>query len=215
MSTHVSAELLSAYLDRQLAGPEARQLEEHLDRCERCHVRLEGLRKVVTHLQTLDPLTPPSGLQAAVARRIQLSDRQPNLLDRFEQGISIFDRQSPILAMFAVIIALAMFIYLFSYALHQDQSGSIEVIFQDPPGAAAAEDQAIGSRLTAGGRQLVWSVGGLWVEEGADVDAVARTLAVDSDEGRDFLAAHPELADLAALDRSVVIRLGGEIVRLD
>ena len=213
MSTHVSAEVLSAYLDKQLAGPEARQLEQHLDRCEQCHVRLEGLRKVVGQLQTLDPLIPPSGLEAAVARRIQLSDRRPNLLDRFEHGISIFDRQSPILAMFGVIIALALFIYLFSYALHQDQTSTIPVIFQDPPGAVT--DEAVGSRLTVGGRELVWAEGGLWVEAGVGVDTVARTLAFDSDEGRELLAAHPELSDLAALDRSVVLRIEDEVLRLD
>ena len=211
MSTHASAEMLSAYLDRQLVEPEARELEQHLDRCPECHVRLEGLRKVVKNLQNLEQLATPLTLEQTVARRIALSDEPESLLDRFEHGMSIFNRQSPILATFGVVIALALFIYLFSYTLHLRENTGVQVIWEDPPYAAE------GSRLEVAGRQLVWSesTGGVWIEEGVDVAAVSRTLVADSEEGRAFLAANPELADLGELDRDVVFESGGEIVRLE
>ncbi len=218
MSTHASAELLSAYLDSQLVEPEARQLEEHLDRCSQCHVRLEGLRKVVKNLQSMEQLATPLALEQTVARRIALADDRESLLDRFENSMSIFNRQSPILAMFGVVIALALFIYLFSYTLHLRENATTPVIFEDPPASVAVpaggEEPAGDDRLLAAGRQLVRE-GELWVEEGVSTAAVGRTLALDSGAGRAFLAEHPDLADLAALDRDVVLAVGGEVVRLD
>ncbi len=214
MSSHASAELLSAYLDSQLVEPEVRQLEEHLDRCPQCHVRLEGLRKVVKNLQNLEQLATPLTLEQTVARRIALSTERESLLDRFESSMSIFNRQSPILATFGVVIALALFIYLFSYTLHLREHATTPVIWEDLPAAAPA-DVAEGSRLSVAGRELVWSADGLWVEEGVDDTSVSRALALDSEAGRALLTEHPELADLASLDRGVVLEVGGEIVRLD
>ncbi len=224
MSTHASAEVLSAYLDRQLVEPKARQLEEHIESCQQCHVKLEGLRKVVTNLQNLEQLAAPLSLEQTVARRITLSDRSPSLLDRFEEGMSIFNRQSPMLSMFGVVIALALFIYLFSYTLHLRETATTPVIFEDPPAADGAAPRAEGSarrtegapteQLVAADRRLLWSGDGLWVEEGVSAAAVSRTVTFDSDDGRALLAAHPDLAGLADLDRSVVIEVGGEVIRL-
>lgn len=215
MSTHASAELLSAYLDRQLVEPEARQLEDHLDRCSECHVRLEGLRKVVDSLKSAEQLATPLSLEQTVARRIALSDQRPSLLDHFEHGMSIFNRQSPILATFGVVIALALFIYLFSYTLHLRENATMPVIWEDPPSAAPATPELVqGSRLEVAGRRLVWSAEGLWVEEGIDVEP-SRTVELDSDDGRALLEAHPELSGLADLDRAIVLRIDGEAVRLE
>ncbi len=235
MSTHASAELLSAYLDRQLVEPEARQLEEHLDRCSQCHVRLEGLRKVVMHLKSMEQLATPLDLEQTVARRIALAGDRESLLDRFEQSMSIFNRQSPILAMFGVVIALALFIYLFSYTLHLRQTATTPVIWEDLPSSIApAEETDAGSPVApqghdgaqlapqghdgaqqVAGRTLVWSEDGLWVEEGLSVDSASRTLVLDSEEGRAFLAEHPELAEVATLGAGVVLAVDGEVVRLD
>ncbi len=216
MSTHASAEVLSAYLDRQLVEPEARQLEEHIESCRQCHVKLEGLRKVVANLQNLEPLATPDTLEQAVARRITLADRSPSLLDRFEEGMSIFNRQSPILSMFGVVIALALFIYLFSYTLHLRETATTPVIFEDPPGAVARPESAADrSVLVTADRRLAWSAGEEWIEEGVDAEAVSRTLALDSEDGRELLAGHPELASLADLEHGVVLEIDGEVVRLE
>ncbi len=224
MSTHASAELLSAYLDRQLVEPEARQLEEHVESCRQCLVKLEGLREVVTDLKSLEPLPVPDDLEQAVARRITLSDRSPSLLDRFEDGMSIFNRQSPILSMFGVVVALALFIYFFSYTLHLRETATTPVIFENPPGAVPAEPPEADSPSHAGGvpmellaadRRLVWSEEGQWIEEGVDAGAVSRTLSLDSEAGRELLAAHPELAGLTDLEHGVVLEVDGEVVRLE
>ncbi len=213
MSSHATAELLSAYLDRQLVEPEARQLEDHLDRCQDCHVRLEGLRKVVKDLHNLEQLATPLSLEQTVARRIALSDPRESVFDRFEHGMSIFNRQSPMLALFAVIIALAFFIYIFSYTLHQRQTATTPVVFEDLPAALAPP--AEGDRLIAAGRDLIRGADGVWVEEGLDAGAASRVIAIDSEDGRAFLAAHPELASLADVEHGVVLEVDGEVVRLE
>ena len=145
--------------------------------------RLEGLRKVVTNLQRMEQLATPLTLEQTVARRIELAGERESLLDRFEQSMSIFNRQSPILAMFGVVIALTLFIYLFSYTLHLRETATTPVIFEDLPASLSTSDEpAEGSRLVVVGRDLLWS-GGVWVEEGVSAAAVSRTLAIDSEQG--------------------------------
>ncbi len=215
MTSHASAEALSAYLDRQLVAREARELEEHLETCPQCHVRLESLRKVIDNLRSIHELPTPSTLQQAVVRRIALTDEPPGLLDRFEQGLSLLNRQNPILAMFGVVIALVLFIYLFSLnvQLHENQSDTIPVIFQDPPNSVA--DVAVGNRVIVADRLLIWNEQGYWLEQGVDADAVTRRLQIDSEAGRELFAVQSEIAALAALKRAVVIKIEGDVVRLE
>jgi hypothetical protein len=203
VSSHATAELLSAYLDEELVEPELERLEAHLEECTECHGRLEGLRKVVASLRRIERPDPPSELEKAVARRIALvRDREP-VLDRFESAISIFNRQSTILPMLGIVIALGVFIYMFAWALERDQH--IPVFFGNPPGTE--ED---GSAQRSGGR-LLQHEDGLWIEDGADLDAVSRTIELDSEEGRELLAAHPEVEQLP---RPAVILLDDEVVEI-
>jgi hypothetical protein len=209
-SAHADVELLSAYLDRELVEPEARELEAHLEECEECHGRLDGLRRVTADLRRIEEVEPPPELAQAVARRIALAtDDRESLLDRFEDRISIFNRQSSLLAMFGVIIALAIFMYLFSVALEQSRSdGLIPVIFEDPPGASETAE-----RLEVAGRVLIRDHG-RWLEDGVDAGAAARPVDLDSDAGRELLADHPELADLADLDAPAVVEVDGRVVEV-
>ncbi len=208
MNAHASAEALSAYLDHQLQENEARQLELHLEGCEECHLQLEGLRRVVTGLHRLDSLAPPQTLDQDVVRRIALSGEKLSLLDRVEEGASIFRRQSSLLGMFAIVIALAMFMLFFSIALERHQNATIPVIFE-PPAAASAP----AGRLEVAGRVLLWQ-GERWVEEGLSNVAAARVVVLASPEGDALLAAHPELAAFARVEEPLVVRVGEEVLEL-
>jgi len=114
--------------------------------------------------------------------------------------------------MFGVVIALILFIFLFSYSLHLKQDTTIPVIFVDEP---SLPDGSVGSRALVAGRHLTWSLGGVWVEDGLSAEALVRSITIESQDGIDFFAAHPELVDLASLGRSVVIAVDGEAIRLD
>ncbi len=207
-SSHATVELLSAYLDRQLREPEAGALEAHLEQCEECHGRLEGLREVVNNLRRLDRRDPSPELEKAVARRIALAGDPPGLLDRFESQLSIFTRQSPLLPMFGVVMALAVFIYLFAVAVDRSRSSLTPVVFDVPAPAAS-----VGEQQELAGRTLVWR-GEAWVEQGVSAEAASRTLELDSDAGRRAVAERPELAELAELGAPAVIELAGEVVEI-
>lgn len=206
VSSHATAELLSAYLDQQLVEPEARQLEAHLEECAECHGRLEGLRRVIANLRGLESHEPSDELQKAVARRIALAGEPKPFLDRMVSGLSIFNRQSTLLPMFAVVLALAIFIYLFSVAVEQSQSGLTPVVFDAPAIETDDPREIAGRRLTLRD--------GAWVEADVDPQAAARILTLDSEEGRRLLAEYPDLEGLTALAPPAVIEIDGEIVEL-
>jgi anti-sigma factor RsiW len=213
-SSHATAELLSAYLDRQLREGEAGRLEAHLEHCEECHVRLEGLRRVVANLHRLESLEPPAELEKAVARRVALAGDRLSVLDRVENRLSIFNRQSPILPMFGVVLALGVFIYLFAVALERSRSSLTEVVFVDSVGEApaAGESRQIAGRVLD--RVALAEGGEVWLEEGVSREAVSRTVELDSAAGDRLAAEHPELRELADLGAPAVIELAGEVVEI-
>lgn len=213
VSSHATVELLSAYLDRELVEPEARELEAHLEECRECHVRLQGLRQVVSNLHRLESVEPSPELEQAVARRVALAGEPLSVLDRVENRLSIFNRQSSILPMFGVVLALVVFVYLFAVALDQSRRGLIPVVFEDPATAAAGEEAGAADRSELAGRLFLLR-DGAWVEEGVSPEAVSRTLTVDSEAGRELLAAHPELEELARLQDPVILELDGEVIEI-
>ena len=205
MSFHSTVEELSAYLDRQLPEPEAQQVEAHLESCASCHERLEGMRRVVVSLRHLEHLSPPSTLDQIVARRVALDRDRIGFVDRLESTLGSFQRQSSFLVLFAVIVALATIILLFSHALQQ--SSHLPVVFKDPEGLERPE------RIEAAGRTLTRR-DDVWVEAEADRSAVDRIVVRDSPEAAVLVSRHPELTEIVALDGTVVFRLDDETVEL-
>lgn len=137
MSSHASAELLSAYLDRELAEQEAAVLELHLDQCHECHGRLQGLNTVVANLRHLERQAPPPTLDMAVARRIALAGERRGALDRLEDGLGAFQRRSNLMMWFAVVIALVLITFFFLHTLARSQNSNIPVTFGDQPTSSA------------------------------------------------------------------------------
>lgn len=214
MSDHATIEDLSAYLDRQLTRAELLEIEKHLAECELCAKRCEGMRRVMSSLRHLEHLAPPSTLDQTVARRISLRGQRVGLYERLESSLSIFERQSSLLALFGVVIALAMFMLFLSVAVERAQNATIPVVFQDPD---FLSEESLGddaeTRLEVAGRVLLRD-GDTWIEEGVDPARVDRVLEADSAAARELIAQHPELAEVAALDRPAIIALDGEIVEL-
>ena len=200
-SSHATVELLSAYLDQQLVGSEVSHLEDHLENCDECHDRLEGLRKIVASLHRIDDVDPPAELEMAVARRIALAGESSSVLDSFETQLSVFNRQSNILPLFAIVIALGVFMYLFAVAVDKHQNQRIPVIF-GTPGSAETQQEA---------DRVLKLEDGVWLEDGLTRDEVRRTVDLESDEGRQWLTKHPRLEQLP---RPAVIRLDGEVVEI-
>ncbi len=143
MSSHASAELLSAYLDRQLAEQETADLESHLDHCRECHGRLQGLNNVVANLRHLERQAPPPTLDMAVARRIALAGERKGTLDRFEEGLEAFQRRSSLMLWFAVVFALVLITFFFLNTLARSQNTTIPVTFGDQPVPSAPAEPEV------------------------------------------------------------------------
>ena len=238
MTVHAKAETLSAYLDERLVETEARQLEEHLAQCETCNSRLEGMKSVVASLRRLERLSPPSTLDQMVARRIALAGEQKSFLDRLEDSMAGFQRQSSMLSLFCVVIALVLIVYFFLTAVIERQNATIPVVFESPvseapvgtPGDESTGTTTEGQVLQRRGEdwvrvgeegslvQMAGKVferqGTRWVEQGLENQTVDRSIEWDSEAGRDFREEFTELASLQALERPVVLTLGEEVIEL-
>lgn len=73
---HVT-ELLSPYLDEQVAPGERERVEAHLRECAACRAHLESLRHAVALLRGADPVPAPAGFQEAVRSRLSASAPAP------------------------------------------------------------------------------------------------------------------------------------------
>jgi hypothetical protein len=69
--------LLSAYIDRELAGSEMLQIRRHLDECPGCSTEIEALGRVKSLLALAPPDVPPDDPVSAVLRRRALG-REPS-----------------------------------------------------------------------------------------------------------------------------------------
>lgn len=62
---------LSSYLDGALRPDEVRQIEEHLETCERCTLDLAAYRKINRSLRFLDRSRAPGELQRSIYRKVE------------------------------------------------------------------------------------------------------------------------------------------------
>ena len=236
MSSHATAETLSAYLDHELVEEEVAELEAHLESCASCSQRLVGMRQVVRKLHHLERMAPPSTLDQLVARRIALAGESHGLFDRLESSLGSFQRQSNTFMLFCLVIALAVITLLFAHALDvARQNTMIPVVFEGPSTPRLVEPPAItdpetgaevspaealeaeeGTRLALGGRIMVRQ-GNLWVDETFVPDALDEPrlmLEWDSTATRDLMAEDPRLGELRYLEAPVLLRLDGRLVVL-
>ena len=71
--------LLSAYIDRELAGTEMLQIRGHLDGCPGCSAAYGSLRRVKSLLSASPPAEPFGDATAAVMRRWQQRQQQASV----------------------------------------------------------------------------------------------------------------------------------------
>jgi len=219
---HEDWDLLSAFLDGELAADERRAVEEHLGACAGCRAELDGLRRVASHLRRLERAAPPPVLADRVARRVAVDARRPGLLTRLEAVLRRMRLESPTLVTFGVVVALAAIAALFVSGVEDSDRVRRE-------GAELVQGSAAGSgpstprerlRVTTAvvhGRTFT-RVGSIWREAHLDPDAAAaaRRLPMDDPKARALLDAAPRLRDLLAGSEGVVLEDGaGRIVRIE
>lgn len=208
MSSHATAETLSAYLDRELPDAEAQRIEEHLADCAACRQRYDGMQNVVAGLRHLERMAPPPTLGQLVTRRAAFEGERKTLLDRLEGGLGTFERQSSLLALFGLIVAFAVIILLFAQALEQHRNSSLPVIFKNPEGTVKpAASVHVGERVLR-------LEDGLWIEEGVAAEP-DRVVVFGSPAWTALVGEHPELVEAEKLAEPVILRMDAEILRLE
>ncbi|MDP2661173.1 MAG: anti-sigma factor [Dehalococcoidia bacterium] len=66
--------LLNPLLDSELDGPQAAEMDAHLDSCSACRAELRGLKRSVSLVEELPSLNPPAGLALRVMARVLQRD---------------------------------------------------------------------------------------------------------------------------------------------
>ncbi|HVS16280.1 MAG TPA: zf-HC2 domain-containing protein [Thermoanaerobaculia bacterium] len=195
---HLPADVLSAYIDEQLSTPERRRAEGHLDGCTTCRERLEGLRRVAVGLRSLERVAPPAILEHGLSRHLVLDAKERGMRGRLEER-SLAPRRLPTHfgLGFAMVVAFAAMLYLFSYGvdLRRERAAGTGV------GDAAAERSALAFDRD----------GARWRQEGVAGEP-ARILDPESEEGRRLLREVPALLALIEGSEGVVLELEGEVV---
>lgn len=239
--SHPSVELLSTYLDAGLAEGERRQLESHLEKCSKCNQRLQGMRRVMQRLETLDEQAPPPQLGFQLRRLAAQQASRSTLVDRLEKGARRFTVQATVAPVFAVVLALALIIYMLSWGIHRQEHGNVPVILEPEPmavteGASVADEKAVrsevGDRASAlsapaaedvpgkrdrqaeqrrAGRAFVRH-GEIWIEEGLEVESVTERLSFDDPVVQSWLKSYPELRDLQSLGGTIRLRVEDRVV---
>ncbi len=62
--------LFSPFLEGELDGPQAEELEAHVASCAACRSEMEGLKRSVSLVEALPSLSPPPGLASLVMARV-------------------------------------------------------------------------------------------------------------------------------------------------
>jgi len=230
-AAHLSEELLSAYLDGELKETKAERVEQHLEACSGCRARMDGLRRVVHSLARLERAAPPPILAQRVERRIALEGRDASLVERLENRLQGLRLDSPLVATFAVVLALGVIIYAFSHQVaHHRGDVSLQVAPPEAVEGLMAEFEAVeidGRHLARRGE--AWVETGLGEAEagqaGAETtdDAAATAtepeiIAYDSPRGVALRTEHPWVEELLTLTGAGAVEFrdaGGAAVRVE
>jgi hypothetical protein len=210
MSAHCEVETLSAWLDDALEAAEAARVAAHLGRCAECSAELADLRRVVAGLRALERLAPPPALAIEVGRRRALSWRRPGLAVRLAEGRQAI--QPSVGLLFALVVAFALIGGLAVLGPQLRQERTLPVRFHDPPETTTAALPAAGTLMEIAGRQLVWD-GEAW-REAASEGVAGREVRIGSAEWARWLDGEPRLVELETLAAPVLVRDGGELVRV-
>lgn len=222
LGAHATTDLLSAYLDGELAAAEGARVEHHLDGCPSCRAELDSLRRVVDSLRRLERTAPPPALAQHVVRRVALEGGRPGLLARFEDQASLLRPRIAILTPFAVVFALATILYFFAHTLAEVENRAPTIVIPPPeaareylePRAGEAAEAVIGTVATAGGRSFL-RVRDAWIETGVPDGAAPRAIEPGSEEAAAVRRSLPGLDDLLGGAPGVVLMHDGEPVRIE
>jgi hypothetical protein len=206
MTSHPRVEILSTYLDSELALQERQRIEAHLEGCEACQHRVEALRAVVGRLSQLERRSPPAHLDNQLKRLAGLGPSPPTLAERLEKGASMFSSGNTLLPLFGVVVALAIIIYLVAFGAQWRTMQEAD----SPPvdSGALVEIRTVADRVFE-------REGEMWIERGLGGAAVTDRYGVDELQVEEWLREFPELRELTGLGGVIRLRVENRVVEID
>lgn len=213
MSEHPNVEILSGYHDGELGPAKRAEIERHLASCGHCRHRLNGLQEVSMRLGQLGSLEPPVALRTTLERRLRDREVSKDPVQRLEATLRSLSLQPSLAVIFALIIALAVIMFLFVHGVDRHRRG-LPVHLERAPSSEAGSGGSAGVRYLAG-RAFVPLPGGRgWSERGLEGSKVDERVETASRAGRLWLASHPELEALTRLSGTVRFSVDGRVVEL-
>ena len=196
MNHPATTELLSAYIDGELDADEYVRVEKLLAEDPAARATYAALRQVASGLKLIERQAPPPSLDLVHLKRLTRMDRRNSFFFRLADQLRGLGQQSKLAAAFAMLM-------LFGVML----SSRVAVIHNDPASAYMWSSTAVIS-----GNVYVQK-GEVWFQNGMRVIANERPVDLGSGEGRQLLAAKPDLREVAQLGE-VVLEVDGEMLRL-
>jgi hypothetical protein len=203
MNRHATAEELSAYLDQELEPPRLRLVRGHLEACEDCRRRADGLARVVRDLRALERQAPPPVLGQHLLERVHRQPRPRTLVEKLEGRLTTIPSQSSITFLFALVLAFAVLMYVFSGLLDRHERNQTSIL--RPPLPPPVVEVA--------GRSFEPWQGG-WRQTNLDRTQKPLPVAAEDPAGAELLARYPDLEELLRTARWVLLQDGDRTVRL-
>ena len=198
-------ELCSRYLDGDLAPEERLRFERLLAEDEEATRRLHALQAVVRGLDELPREPPPTALRTVVRRRVAADAAARRWLERAQDSLPRAVLDSPLLASFAVVLALGVILYLLALGAARRAERSSTLVVAPGSTVAAPDEPTV---RTVGGRRFEWREG-VWWEE--DLRERPARLLRDA-ELAGWLDRHPEDRELSPLGAVAVKGEGDAVV---
>jgi len=221
MNRHLTTELLSAYLDSELALAETQRVELHCDRCADCRERLIGLRRASRDVASLGSAALPAALRAQIRGRVAAAPRPMRQLwlarlRRFLEVPAHPAWRSATAALFGLVACTLVVSQVVNRGprvgvsrapLHRE---TVETILGEPP-LGAVQTTTTGE---VDGLKFVWTEEAGWVQKGLEGERPETSVDVASPQGRELLRRFNDLQVLLADGDSVVLRYNLETVEI-
>ncbi|HEV7671637.1 MAG TPA: anti-sigma factor [Thermoanaerobaculia bacterium] len=204
LSNHVTSELASAYLDRELPLPERRRLDLHFETCADCRARLDRLRGTVALLTKVARSAPPVDLRERVRWGVlaEAARPTPRRLFAFRLG----GGWGGLMTFATAAVMLLVVGIAHDFSTERDRALALKaprgVVSVTSPGFLFQPQ----TTSEVAGRRFVWNDDNLWVEEGIRERAPRRVVRASSPAGRRLLARYRDLGYLISGGERVLLR---------
>lgn len=222
MIRHLSSEQLSAYLDGEVAVPESREIELHMNSCERCRDHFKSMQRAVSGVWRLERHAPPPDMAMRIRAEVEAASRPSTPVRSFVNYIFGLPNHRSLQTGAAMALALVIGIFVLPAAGSrrpiyepgvQSDSGdgvvTVHALDGDPPLILPQTTSKVANR------EFVLTEGqDVWVQRGLEGEVPEARVSVQSPQGRELLTRYGELEYLLAEGARVVLRYRLETVEL-